>query len=364
MKLTISSKTLLKALQTVGNVINYSHSMPILQNFKFEITDKLTITATDLDTTLSCVIDGEGEGAICIPAKLIIDALKALPDQPITLSSTGSVLLLIATSGKYKLPCSDASEFPNPVEIKEASVITMPAEILAEGINKTIIVTDNENPHTFMCCVLFRVLHDKMIFVGTNGQKLSEYTRSDIKSDESLDFLIHKKSLNVLKALLTAGDLVIECNGTNAMFRFENLIFTLRLVDAKYPNYEAVVPKNNPLKVKVDRHAILSSVKRVSLFANSYSKQILLDINPGSIRLTSTDADFSTDAEEIIKTDYDDQPIKIAFNHRFFVEVVSSMQCDEMLLELSLPNKGAILTQLDGLDKEESTLLMVMPQAI
>jgi len=364
MKLTISSKSLLKALQTVGSVVNYSHSMPILQSFSFEITDKLRITATDLDTTLSCVIDAEGEGSVCIPAKLIIDTLKALPEQPIELSSTGSVLLLTAKSGKYKLPCSDFSEFPKPVEIKEPSVISLPAEVLSEGLNKTAFATSTDELRPIMCGVLFRVANNGLTFAATDGHKVSEYKRTDIQNSEDKDFVIHKKSINIIKNMIVQGDLKIEYNSINAKFIFDNCEFTTRLLEGKYLNYEAVIPKDNPIKIIVSKNDIIGSFKRVGIFSNSKTSEIALDITPGNMNIKSTDFDFSTDAEENIAIDFNGEPIRIGFNHKFFTEAVNSMSCDEIIIELSVPNRAAVISQADGLDEHESVLVLVMPMML
>jgi len=364
MKLTINSKALLKALQTVGSVINYSHSMPILQNFKFEITDTLKITATDLDTTLSCVIDATGEGSLCIPAKLIIDALKALPDQAIELSSEGSVLLLTALSGKYKLPCTDATEFPQSIIIKEPSTITLPAEILAEGINKTAFATSDDQLRPIMCGVLFRLTNQGLTFAATNGHKLSEYKRYDISSSDERDFVVHKKTINILKNMIVQGELKIVCNAIHATFFFDNCEFTTRLLEGKFVGYEAVIPRQNHIKVIASKSELLNSFKRVGLFSNAKSNEMALHITPGNINIKSTDVDYATDAEENVPTDYDGEPIRIGFSHRIFSEALTNMNCDNVIIELSQPNRAAVIFQEDGLDEGESVLMLVMPMML
>lgn len=363
MKLTINSKDLLKALQTVGSVINYNHSLPILQNFLFEVSGSLKITATDLDTTLSCVIEATGDGFLCLPAKMLTDTLKALPDQPITLERKDNIVLLIAKSGKYKLPCSDAAEFPKPVVISKSLKLEISADTLAEGINKTVSFSANDPLRPVIESVLFRVENNKITFASTDMHRLSVYSTTGVTGVESRDFIVHKKSLNILKNILVSGDLVIEYNDVNAKFIFDNMQFTTRLVDGKYPNYDAVVPKDNPIKVTVSRLHILNSAKRVSIFSNTTSKQIVLDISLGNIRITANDEGKSTDAEEDIKCESNDS-IRIGFNHRFFIEIISSMHCDNILIELSQPKRGAVITPLDGLDETESSMLMVMPLAI
>jgi len=345
-------------------VINYSHSMPILQNFKFEITDTLKITATDLDTTLSCVIEATGEGSLCIPAKLIIDALKALPNQPIDLSSEGSVLMLTAKSGKYKLPCTDASEFPQSIIIAEPRTITLPAEILAEGINKTVFVTADDQLRPAICGVLFRMSLESLVFAATDMFRIATYTRRDVKCTSDKDIIIHKKPLNFLKNILSSGDVVLSYNDINAQFVIENLEFTTRLIDSKYVNYEGVIPKENPYRVVVSKDDILGSIKRVSLFANLTSKQIILDIKENSIKITSSDIDFSTDAEENVSCEYNGLPIRIGFNYRYFIDLLSSMQCIDVIIEMSAPNRAAILTHADSLEEDESAILLLSPQAI
>jgi DNA polymerase-3 subunit beta len=192
---------------------------------------------------------------------------------------------------------------------------------------------------------------------------LVKYTREDIKASQSAEFIMPKKPLNLLKGILAGSDseVLIEYNESNAKFSFDETQLICRLIDGKYPNYEAVIPKENPNKLTIARTQFLNSVRRVSIFSNKTTHQIRLKIAGAELNISAEDIDYSNKAEERLTCDYQGDDMQIGFNSRFFSEMLNNLNADEVQLEMSLPNRAGILTPIDGLDEGEHVTMLVMP---
>ena len=367
MKFIASSSLLLKELQMIGGIINNTTTLPILENFMFDINnDKLTLTASDLETTFSTKIkiESEDNGRIALPAKLLLDTLKTFPDQPLTfLKTEKNTVEISANSGKYSVAYIDGVEFPLAAQITDSKTTLIPSSILHKAINSTLFATGNDDLRPVMSGVFFQFDSESLKFIATDAHKLVKYTREDLKTKQTSEFIMPKKPLQLLKGILQGMDIdiTIEYNDTNAQFRFANSILTCRLIDGKYPNYEAVIPKENPNEMVVNRVQFLDSVRRVSIFSNKTTHQISLNIAGAQIIISAEDIDYSNSAEERLNCDYQGDDIKIGFNSRFLIEMLNGINCEDIKLSMSLPNRAGLITPLDGFDKGEGITMLVMP---
>ena len=367
MKFIVSSTYLLKQLQVLGGVINNSNTLPILDNFLFELKDsKLTVSASDLETTMSSTLDVESDndGSIALPARLLLDTLKTFPEQPLTfVVEENNTVEISSNHGKYALAYANGNEFPKAVELDNPSTTTIAGEILATAISKTIFAAGNDDLRPVMSGVFFQFSTEGLTFVATDAHKLVKYTRNDVHADQVAEFIMPKKPLNLLKGILATMDdaVTIEYNDSNAKFTFENSVLVCRLIDGKYPNYEAVIPKENPNKLTIDRTQFSNSVRRVSIFSNKTTHQIRLKIAGAELNISAEDIDYSNKAEERLSCDYQGDDMQIGFNSRFLTEMLNNLNSDEVMLEMSLPNRAGILTPIDGLDEGEEVTMLVMP---
>ena len=370
MKFIVSSSYLLKQLQVLGSVINGSNTLPILDNFLFELNKKaLTVSASDLETTMSANLEIEStdKGNIAVPAKLLLEILKNFPEQPLTFSvQDNSTIEISSNSGKYAIAFAPGDEFPKLVTLDDPSTTLIPADVLATAISNTIFAAGNDDLRPVMSGVFFQFSPEGLIFVATDAHKLVKYARSDVKASQVADFIMPKKPLTVLRSILGSSnaEIKIDYNETNAAFSYENYRLTCRLIDGKYPNYEAVIPKENPNKLLIDRNLFLGSVRRVAIFSNKTTHQIRLKIAGSELNISAEDVDYSNKAEERLTCDYQGDDMQIGFNSRFLLEMLNNLQSDEIQLEMSLPNRAGILTPVDGLDEGETVTMLVMPVMI
>jgi len=367
MKFIVSSSQLLKQLQILGGVINSNNTLPILDNFLFELSNnQLKISASDLETTMSTTIDVESNetSAIAVPAKLLLDILKTFPEQPLTFKvEDNSTIEISSDSGKYALAYADGEEFPKSVELEAPSSTTLKGNILATAISKTIFASGNDDLRPVMSGVFFQFSPENLIFVATDAHKLVKYIRTDVKASEVAEFIMPKKPLTLLKNILLGSedDVIIDYNETNAKFTFGDSILVCRLIDGKYPNYEAVIPKENPNKLTLERNSFYNSVRRVSIFSSKTTHQIRLKMAGTELKISAEDLDFSNKADERLQCSYEGDDMQIGFNSRFLLEMLNHLNSNDILLEMSLPNRAGILTPIDGLEEGEEITMLVMP---
>lgn len=367
MKFIVSSTYLLKQLQVLGGVINSSNTLPILDNFLFDLKQKeLRVSASDLETTMSSVleVDSDSEGVIAVPARLLLDTLKTFPEQPLTFVVEDNNTVEISSShGKYGLAYADGAEFPKAVEVANPSSTTLLGDILATAIDKSLFAAGNDDLRPVMSGVFFQFSPENLTFVATDAHKLVKYQRTDVSASEVAEFIMPKKPLNLLKGILAGSEseVKIEYNDSNAKFIFDNTELICRLIDGKYPNYEAVIPKENPNKLSISRSQFLGCVRRVSIFSNKTTHQIRLKIAGAELNVSAEDIDYSNKAEERLSCSYQGDDLQIGFNSRFLIEMLGNLSSDEVTLEMSLPNRAGILTPSDGIDEGEHVTMLVMP---
>ena len=367
MKFIVSSASLLKELQKLGGIINNTNTLPILDNFLFEVNkNNLIITASDLETTFSSIInvDSELDSMVALPARLLLDTLKTFPEQPLTfLKTEKNTVEISANNGKYAVAYVGGEEFPKAPQVIDSKTIQIKSNTLHTAINSTLFASGNDDLRPVMSGVFFQFSSEALTFVATDAHKLVKYSRTDIKAEETAEFIMPKKPLQLLKVILQGSeeDVSIEYNDTNAQFRFGDSSLTCRLIDGKYPNYEAVIPKENPNQMQINRVNFLNSVKRVSIFSNKTTYQIRLNIAGTALQISAEDFDYSNSAEERIDCEYQGEDIKIGFNSRFLIEMLNGLDCNNVKLSMSLPNRAGLLTPLDNTEEGESVTMLVMP---
>jgi DNA polymerase III subunit beta len=368
MNFVVSASGLLKHLKSIGGVLNTNNTIPILDCFLFELNKgELKLSASDMETTIttSLKVESNDSGSIAIPAKTLQEALANLPEQPISFiaDKTKHSIKLKTETGDYNISGQNGEEYPKLAKLESQSSIVIKSDVLANAINKTIFATGNDDLRPVMSGVFCQFNEENSIFVATDAHKLVRYTRSDAKAGTASSFIMPKKPLNVLKGLLSGVDdaVKIEFNKTNALFSFGNVNLVCRLIDGKYPNYEAVIPKQNPNKLTIDRMAFLGALKRVSVFANKATHQIRVKVTGSQLRISAEDLDFSNEGHELLTCTYVGEDMEIGFNARFLLEMVSNLESDEIVLEMSAPNRAGIILPANKANPAEDVLMLVMP---
>jgi DNA polymerase-3 subunit beta len=294
-----------------------------------------------------------------------VDTLKTLPDIPVSFSiDMGSLLIEIsAGEGKYKLSGHRSDEYPRTPALEDATSLKLSSDVLAKAVNKTIFATGNDELRLVLSGVFCQLSPDDIIFVATDAHKLVRYTRTDAKAQSSAAFIFPKKPLNLLKNILSSQEteVTLEYNRTNAFFAFNNLNLICRLIDGKYPNYDAVIPKDNPNHLIIDRVALLNSIRRVSIFANQSTHQVRFKITGKELLLTAEDVDFSNEAKERLTCSYEGEDMEIGFNSKFLLEMLGNIDSDDVRLEMSGPSRAGILLPANNENKDEDILMLVMP---
>jgi DNA polymerase III subunit beta len=369
MKFIVSSGTLLKQLQAISGVLNTNNTLPILDHFLFELTEgELIISASDLETTMTAKVKPEKiskSGKVAIPAKLLMDTLKTFPELPLSFNideKTASTEIS-SDNGKFKLTGQNGDDFPKRPEMEASSSLKIKADVLFSAVNKTLFATGNDELRPMMTGVFFELAKDSITFVATDAHKLVRYRRADAKSSKAASVIVPKKPLNLLKNILLSeeGNVKIEYNASNAFFALENITLICRLIDGKYPNYEAVIPKENPNKLTIDRNAFLNSIKRVSIFSNKTTHQVRLKIKGSELQISAEDLDFSNEAHERLTCQFTGEDMEIGFNSRFLLEMLNNMEADVINIEMSAPNRAGIILPAEKSDENEDVLMLVMP---
>lgn len=370
MKFTVNSSALLKKAQILSGVIPNNSTIPILENFLFEVDKNiLKITASDMETTMSTtlpVVSGV-DASIAVPSKMLIEMLKTFPDQPLDFEILeNSTLEITSNSGKYNIAYYSGEEYPKAVALENPAQTSIPSKVLATAISKTLFATGTDDLRPMMAGVYFQLSPDGITFAATDAHKLVEYTRNDVSATDEANFIMPKKPLSLLKNILSGINeaVIIEYNDSNATFSFENYVISCRLIDAKYPNYKAVIPRDNPNKMIINRIQFLNSLKCVSIFAQKETHQIKLKVAGMSLNISAEDRDYSNKADETLICNYEGNDMEIGFNSRFLIEILNNLSSEEVQLEMSQPNRAGILKPTTGNDEGEDLLMLVMPSML
>ena len=367
MKFLVNSSYLLKQLSYINGVITTNPVVPILENFLFEIDkNHLTVTASDLQTSMitEIMVESKERGNIAVPARILMDTLKNLPDQPVTFSIDESTysIELSSDNGRYKLSGENATDFPKVPSVSNDFSSSISSDVLSRAINNTIFATSNDELRPAMTGVYVNLGEKNTTFVATDGHRLVRYRRADVKSESGNTIIIPRKALNLLKSTLPSEntDVTIDFNTANAFFKFGTIRMICRLIDERFPDYENVIPTSSTIKMTINRADFLSSLKRISIYANKTTHQVRLKITGSELQVSAEDLDFSNEANERLSCEHEGEDIEIGFNARFMIEMLSNLDTDQIKLSMSAPNKAGVILPVEK-DANEDILMLVMP---
>lgn len=375
MKFIVHGGTLSRSLQSIISVITTNNAFPILENFLFELNGNiLSITASDLETTAIVKLDlndaeDDGLNKIAVNAKKLLDIVKTLENAPLTFNIEEEDYAIEITSGegRYKITGTSSDEFPNPKAIENPQSSILPSTLLVNAISKTVLAAGVDELRPQMTGVFCEQTLDSITFVATDAHKLVRYRKTNFNNENETNFILPKKPLNLIKNILTSYkdevDVLMEYNITNVSFTFENYLVVCRLIEGKYPNYDAAIPKENPNKLIIERNVLLSSVRRIAIFASQSTNQIILKFNGNDLIISAEDVDFSNAAKEKISCNYTGEDLTIGFNAKYLIEMINNVETEYLSLEMSQPNRAGIIYPFEENPEPntESILMLVMP---
>lgn len=367
MHFIVSSSQLLRHLSSLSGVLNNSNTLPILDNFLFELgPGEAIISASDLETTMTTKLEVKTEdtGSIAIPAKMLLDILKAFSDIPLTFKVDPATFAVELTSdaGKYKLTGANGDEFPKSPALDDASGMTIDANALLTALNRTLFAAGNDDLRPVMSGIFFEFYSDNVRFVATDAHRLVRYARNDVQASSNAQFIVPKKPLNLLKNAASHAEKVnMVYTDSNVRFEFDDVTIICRLIEGKYPNYEAVIPKENPNRMVINRQDFLQAIRRVSIFANKTTHQVRLKLAGSELVVSAEDLDFANEASERLSCSYAGEDMEIGFNSRFLMDMLNNLSSTEISLEMSAPNRAGIIKPTESEDEGEEVLMLVMP---
>ena len=366
MKFIVSSSALLKQLQQINGVIGSNNVLPILEDFLFEIdNNKLTVVATDLETVMKIHLDIEAKdnGRVCIPAKILMDSLKNLPNQPLTFDIDKNFGIEITSdNGKYKVMGENPDNFPKEPPADDTSAFTMTSHQLLTAINKSIFAVSNDDLRPAMTGVFFELEKTGLTVVATDAHRLVRYRLKEVNCPKTDNFIVPKKPLNLLKSSLpdNEDEISVSYNSNHMFVTHGTVELSCRLLDARFPDYKVVIPAENPYRMTIGRQDFQSALRRVSIFSNKSTNLVTLNISGSALHLMAQDVDFSFEGNERMSCQYDGEDIVISFNARFLIEMLGSTSSDEVRLELSTPTKAGLIKPVEQ-DENEDLLMLAMP---
>jgi len=374
MKFVVSSSELLGHLQAISRVISSKNTLPILDNFLFNLSgNDLEITASDLESTLITRMkleNTDGDGTIALPARILLDTLKEFSVQPLTFDiHLGTMAVVISSeNGKFNVIGQNGIDFPALPAIKKDKKISfsIKADVLLAGINKTLFATADDELRPVMGGIFIEASADKITFVASDAHKLVRYQRTDAHADDSASFILSKKPASLLKNILPKeeGTVKVDFDDKNAFFTLSDHKVVCRLVEGNYPNYNSVIPKNNPRKITVDRVEFYNTLKRVSVFSNQASNLVKLQLKGNQIMVSAQDIDFSISAYERIKCQYEGEDIEIGFKSVFLVEILANIGSQDVIIELADPTRAGLFLPVSTDNESEDLLMLLMPMMI
>ncbi len=374
MKFVVSSTELLSHLSAISKVINSKNTLPILDNYLFQLEDnRLTVTASDLESTLITSLELEntsGNGAIAVPARLMNETLKEFPEQPLTfqIDPETFAIEIFSQNGKFSIIGQNGEDFPQQPLLNEelASTINVNHHVLLSGINKTLFATADDELRPVMNGIFIELSTEDMKFVASDAHKLVRYKRFDAKAEKDASFILPKKPAALLKSLLPKEDfdVKLEFDEKNAFFTLSNYKLICRLVEGNYPSYNSVIPANNPNQLIIDRVEFYNTVRRVSVFSNQASNLVRLKLTENQLVVSAQDIDFSISAVERLNCQYEGEEMEIGFKSTFLQEILSNLSATDVKVELSDPTRAGLLLPAENENEEENVLMLLMPMMI
>jgi DNA polymerase-3 subunit beta len=369
MKFVVSSSVLLKQLQQINGAIQSNTVLPILENFLCEIeNNQLLVTATDLETMMKVRVDVEAResGRVCIPARILMDTLKNLPDQPLTFTIDNNFGISITSdNGKYKISGENPDNYPKEPEKDNTNSFTMTSTGLVTAISKTIFAVAMDEMRPAMTGVFFELFNDGLQTVATDAHRLVKYRRKDVNCPKQDSFIVPRKPLQLLKGSLPDNEdaVTINYNNSHLFVEHNETMLSCRLIDSRFPDYKVVIPADNPYKLHVAKADFTQALRRISIFSNKSTNQVVLTITGNQLQLNAQDIDFNFEGNEKMPCSYDGEDMAIAFNAKFLIEMLNATDTEEVVLELSGPTKAGILKPSEQGDNED-LLMLAMPLMI
>ncbi|MBP3715577.1 MAG: DNA polymerase III subunit beta [Phocaeicola sp.] len=372
MKFIVSSTGLYSHLQAVSRVINSKNSLPILDCVLMEVKEgRITLTASDSESTLSTsfeVNDSDGEGRFAVSAKKFLDSLKEIPEQPITfdVNTSSMEITIYYQNGKYSLVGQNAEDFPLAPGLGESAIhVEMETKILLNGINRTLFATADDELRPVMNGIYMDMTTADITFVASDGHRLVREKSSAAQAPAKAAFILPKKPANILKALVTKSEdkMTIDFDEKNAIIVFNEYKLICRLIEGRYPNYNSVIPQNNPNKVRIDRQTLTSALRRVSVFSSQASSLIKLHLDSNLVQISAQDIDFSTSAEEKLNCEYSGNPMSIGFKSTFLIDILNNLASDEVIIELADPSRAGVILPSEQEEKDD-VLMLLMPMML
>ncbi len=373
MKFIVSSATLQQHLQAISRVINVKNTLPILDCFLLDLQGStLTLTAADNETRLTTTVEVsgvEGSGSLAINAKNLLDPLRELPDQPLTFDINDETLevFIYYHNGKYNFVGTKGDEYPEPRPLRDTAMsLTLDAQTLFTGINRTVFATGDDELRPVMNGIYFDITADDLTFVASDGHKLVRVITTEAKGEGRSSFILPKKPANLLKTLLPreSGEVVIKFDTNNAFIEMTSYQMVCRFVEGRFPNYNSVIPQDNPNKVTLDRLGLLNTLKRVAVFSNPSSSLVKLQLSEDRIVVSAQDIDFLTAAEEVIPCSYDGNIMNIGFKAVFLIDILNNIPSDEVRVELSDPSRAGLILPVGDKEENVDMLTLLMPMML
>lgn len=373
MRFTVSSSALSSKLNMLAKVIGSKNSLPILDCFLFQVANgEMSITASDSDNVIKSTLaltDHDGEGEFCVPNRVILDALKELPEQPlhfdVDAAGEAVAIKIVYQNGLYNFTGQSAEEYPRTQSMNDAcTTVSLPTEMLINNISRSLFATANDELRPVMNGIYFDLTADALAIVASDGHKLVRSKNFTIKSESPSAFNLPKKPASLLKNILSkdGDDAIIKFDDRSAEIKFTDGVMRCRLIDGRYPNYNSVIP-NNPNEVTVDRRGLQSALRRVLPFASESSQLIRFHIESGRFEVSSEDIDFSTSAKEQLSCEYNGSPISIGFKGSSLMEILSNLTSDNIIIQLADPSRAGIIVPAEQPENED-ILMLIMPMLL
>ena len=372
MKFTVSSTALFSRLQAISRVINSKNSLPILDCFLLELRDgTLFMTASDNETTLSTSIEvnqADGDGRFAVNSKTLLEALKEISEQPLHFAINPNNLEITVQymNGKYSLMGQNADDYPEAPSLGENTVdLSVGTDLLLGNINRCLFATADDELRPVMNGIYFDISADDITLVASDGHKLVRCKNFQAHGEGKSAFILPKKPANMLKNLLPKeeGDVRICFDDRNATFTTDNYYLICRLIEGRYPNYNSVIPQNNPHRATIDRTGFISALRRVSVFSSQASSLIKLNLTLDTMKISAQDIDFSTSAEETVECQYDGNAMSIGFKSNFLIDILNNIASTHIIIELADPSRAGVIVPEEQSD-DEDLLMLLMPMML
>ncbi len=364
MKFNVSSSDLVKALSAVSGAVPNKATLPILETILFESEDgKIRLTATDLEISIIEYMSADIEegGSVAIPARRLTETLRQLPDIPVAFEIDEKFNVRFSTDkGTYKLVGEDPDEFPEVPDLDEGITLETSKDLVLNAIDKTLFAVSNDDLRPAMMGVYFEIGPEESKFVATDGHRLVKYIQEGLTSDEEVTFIVPEKALSLVQKALHDEECVLTVTEDHVRYKSGNTVVITRLINEQYPNYESVIPKDNDKQLVISKEQMLSTVRRVSIFSSTTTRQIRLQMENDQLTIRAEDIDMSSEAKETIACEYDNEKMEIGFNAKYLSDVLSNVDDEEVYFEFSTPNRAGIVKPSEE-EEGEQILMLVMP---